>query len=363
MENVKANDTTPNTTSCVSASPDVRSESPVNSSQAPAEAQQPTKAAKKRAEKAKKGAYKAIVKGTEGIESIRLSGDAAKLAKETDNEAAERVVVAERNADAAFVAEKFERFTGLCEAEDEARNARRVFVETVFRDAAFRKRLQNVRDFFAVHHNKPRALREAKGLYLTGKDGVTKHFTAPNWFRKECGVTYEYVRRLLNNGGKDVRFSTVMPLLTEGTPTPQPPQPRTRQPRVSPSDSPSGKVNVNELPEETRKKVLAAINGTETTIDIPPAEGEIPQESETVVADPQPPLAEEMSPFAATVDEKVRWVVSYANRFVGSISRPLMSVDEKEEFYRQLSDKFRTQVQFPIEVTVQAPQAEIEATA
>jgi hypothetical protein len=40
MENINRNDTMPNTTSCVSASPDVRSETPVDSSQAPAEAPQ-----------------------------------------------------------------------------------------------------------------------------------------------------------------------------------------------------------------------------------------------------------------------------------------------------------------------------------
>ncbi len=336
MENINTNDPMPNTTSCVSASPDACSECP-------------TKAAKRRMRKAqRKAAAEAGLTGkAEGAESIALSGDTLAKAKAADEAKARQIVIDGVQSDAAYIAARLEKYTECVIAEDEAKQKRIVFAET-FRDPEVRKRCQTVRDFFATKKTHE---------FLLGKDGVTQYFTAPEYFRNEAGVTYEYIRQL------DIRFKPVMPLLTDGTA--QPPQPRTRQHRVSPSDSPSGKVNVDELPEDARKKVLAAISGTETMIDIPPAEGEIPQESETVVADPRPkpPLAEEMSPLVATVDEKVRWVVSYANRFVGSISRPLMSVDEKEEFYRQLSDKFRTQVQFPIEVTVQAPQAEIEATA
>jgi hypothetical protein len=96
MDNLNTNDPVPNTTSCVSDSPDVR--------QAPAEVPQPTEAAKKRAEKAKKGAYKAIVKETEGIESIRLNGDAAKDAKEADLATADEDYVKSVQKDAEYLA-------------------------------------------------------------------------------------------------------------------------------------------------------------------------------------------------------------------------------------------------------------------
>lgn len=288
-------DAMPNTTSCVWASP--------------AEAPQPTKAAKKRAKKAMKAALGEIVKGTDGIESIPLNGDSAKKAKEADEAKARQNVIAAINSDAADVAREVEAYAALCEAEDEAKRKRTVFADKM-RDPTLRKKLQNVRDFFAT--------KKAHEC-LTGKDG-TQYFTAKNWVLGECGVTYEYVRRL------DARFSGYKNLLEDGTPK--------AQPQLTDGVSAHGDDRASQSPQETE----IVITG--------------PQ--------PKPPLSEEMPPLSATVDEKVRWVVSYANRFVGSISRPLMTVDEKEEFYRQLSEKFRTEVEFPIDVTpvFGAPQAE-----
>jgi hypothetical protein len=296
-------DAMPNTTSCVWASP--------------AEAPQPTKAAKKRARKAMKAALGEIVKGSDGIESIPLNGDSAKKAKEVDEAKARQNVIAAINSDAADVAREVEAYAALCGAEDEAKRERTVFADKM-RNSTLRKKLQNVRDFFAT---------KKAHEWLTGKDG-TQYFTAKDWVLGECGVTYEYVRRL------DARFSGYKNLLEDGTPKP---------PKALPQLTDGGSARGDDRASQS-------------------AQGDSPQESETVVADPQPkpPLAEEMPPLAVTVDEKVRWVVSYANRFVGSISGPLMTVDEKEEFYRQLSEKFRAEVEFPIDVTpvFGAPQAE-----
>jgi len=295
MENINRNDTMQNTTSCVSASPDVRSECP-------------TKAAKKPMRKAqRKAAAEAGLTGkAEGAESIALSGDTLAEAKAAEEAKARQIVIDGVQADAAYIAARLEKYTECVIAEDEARQKRIVFADT-FRDPEVRKRCQNVRDFFATKKTHE---------YLHGKDGVTQYFTAPEYFRNEAGVTYEYIRRL------DIRFKLVSPLLTDGTA--QPPQPRTRQPRVSPSDSPAGKVNVDELPEDARKKVLAAISGSETTIDIPPAEGE----SDDAFT--------QESPLTASVDEKVQAAFAY----VEAKYARLMSLDEKEDFYFKLSKKF-----------------------
>ncbi len=292
-------DAMPNTTSCVWASP--------------AEAPRPTKAAKKRAKKAMRAALGEIVKGSDGIESIPLNGDSAKKAKEADEAKARQNVIAAINSDAADVARGVEAYAALCEAEDEAKRKRIVFADKM-RGPALRKKLQNVRDFFAT--------KKAHEC-LTGKDG-TQYFTAKDWVLGECGVTYEYVRRL------DARFSGYKNLLENGTP-----KPPKAQPQLTDGGSTLGEDRAVRPPQENP-----------------------PQEFEIVTADaPQDPQQEE-APQSASVDERVRLVLAYADRFAR-----LMSVDDKEEFYRQLSDEFRTQVEFPIAVTLQAPQAEIEATA
>ena len=304
-------DATPNTTSCVWASP--------------AEAPQPTKAAKKRARKAMKAALGEIVKGSDGIESIPLNGDALAKAKEVDGATARRVVIDSVQADASYLAARIEKYTELAIAEDEAKQKRIVFADT-FRDPEVRKKMQNVRDFFATLPRLSHGVLEKRGEYLLGKDGVTKYFTATDYFRNECGVTYEYIRRL------DHRFSVFFALAEVNKP-----------PKAQSELTDGGSARGDDRASQS-------------------TQGDSPQENEIVITDPQPmaPLSEEMTPLSATVDEKVRWVVSYANRFVGSISRPLMTVDEKEEFYRQLSDKFRTEVEFLIDVTpvFGAPQAE-----
>jgi hypothetical protein len=324
MENINTNDPMRNTTSCVSASPDVRSEFPVDCSHAPAEAPQPTKAAKKRIRKAqRKAAAEAGLTGkAEGAESIALSGDTLAEAKAADEAKARQIVIDGVQADAAYIATRLEKYTECVIAEDEARQKRIVFADT-FRDPEVRKRCQNVRDFFATKKTPE---------FLLGKDGVTQYFTAPEYFRNEAGVTYEYIRRL------DIRFKPVTHLLPDGTA--QPPQPRTRQPRVSPSDLPSGKVNVDELPEDARKKVLAAISGTGTTVDIPPAEGE----SDDAFT--------QEAPLTASVDEKVRAAFAY----VEAKYARLMSLDEKEDFYFKLSKKFNDWD------APAAPQAELKVT-
>lgn len=294
MENINTNDTMPNTTSCVSASPDVR--------QAPAEAPQPTKAAKKRMRKATKAALAKVTDGLKDMKAVPLNGDTLAEAKQADEATARREFIKSVNADAAAVAEKWLKYGELCEAEDEAKQKRTVFRESFEGDAALRKRWQNVRDFFVTKKTHE---------FVTGKDG-TQYFTLPEWCKGECGVTYEYLRRL------DPRYTKLKNQI-EGTKLEG-----SGKPRVSPSDSPSGKVNVDELPEDARKKVLAAISGTETTIDIPTAKGES-HDAFTHEA-----------PLTASVDEKVQAAFAY----VEAKYARLMSIDEKEDFYFRLSKKF-----------------------
>jgi hypothetical protein len=171
-------DTTPNTTSCVLASPDV--------SQAPAEAPQPTKAAKKRSRKALKTAFAKITEGLKDMKAVPLNGNLLTEAKAADEAKARQIVIDGVQADAVAVAEKWVKYSELCEAEDEAKRNRIVFRENFEGDAALRKRWQNVRDFF---------VKKKKHEFVTGKDG-TQYFTLPKWCEGECGVTYEYLRRL-----------------------------------------------------------------------------------------------------------------------------------------------------------------------
>jgi len=75
-------------------------------------------------------------------------------------------------------------------------------------------------------------VREKKGEFLVGKDG-TKYFKASDWFQGECGVTYEYIRRL------DARFSSFSALAETSKPKPK------KQPRLS-AGTASGKASGTE---------------------------------------------------------------------------------------------------------------------
>jgi len=313
MENINRNDTMRNTTSCVSASPDVRSECPA-------------KAAKKRMRKAqRKAAAEAGLTGkAEGAESIALSGDTLAKAKAADEAKARQIVIDGVQADAAYIAARLQKYIECVIAEDEARQKRIVFAET-FRDPEVRKRCQNVRDFFATKKTHE---------YLLGKDGVTQYSTAPEYFRNETGVTYEYIRQL------DIRFKLVTPLLTDGTA--QPPQPRTRQPRVSPSDSPSGKVNVDELPEDARKKVLAAISGTPTETPI-----DVPDESSTMPDEPT---------LTMTVRDRAQKAFGFAITYTKAFSP-----SQREEFFNTLIGMLEDERQ--PDVQTQETEAPVGATA
>lgn len=306
-------ETTPNTTSCVSASPDVR--------KAPAEAPQPTKAAKKRAKKANKDALAKVTDGLKDMKAVPLNGTALAEAKAVDEAEARKAVIKGVQADAAYIAARLEKYTECVIAEDEAKQKRIVFAET-FRDPEVRKRCQNVRDFFAT---------KKAHEFLLGKDGATQYFTAPEYFRNEAGVTYEYIRRL------DIRFKPVMPLLTDGTARPT--QPRPRQHRLSAGDSPSGKVNVDELPEDARAKVLAAINGTPS---------ESPKETPIEIPD--------VPPLTMNVRDRVQLAFSFA-----ITCAKLLSPSEKEEFLDTLVGMLEDEMQ--PEMQMQETGALVEATA
>lgn len=298
-----------NTTSCVSPSPDVR--------QAPAEAPQPTKAAKKRAKKANKDALAKVTEGLKDMQAVSLSGDALAEAKEVDEATARREMITSVNADAAAVAEKWVKYGELCEAEDEAKQKRIVFRENFEGDAALRKRWQNVRDFFVT-----KKMHE----FVTGKDG-THYFTLPQWCKGECGVTYEYLRRL------DPRYTKLKNQI-EGT------KPEgIGKLRLSAGDLPSGKVNVDESPEEARAKSPAAINGTPS---------ELPRETPIEIPD--------VPPLTMNVRDRVQLAFSFA-----ITCAKLLSPSEKEEFLDTLVGMLEDEMQ--PDVQMHETEAPVEATA
>jgi hypothetical protein len=315
--------TMPNTTSRVWVSPDVR--------QAPAEAPQPTKAAKKRMRKARKAALAKVTDGLKDMKAVPLNGDALAKGKEADEATARRKVVESVNADAAAVAEKWVKYGELCEAEDEAKQKRIVFRENFEGNCALRKRWQNVRDFFVTLPTLPHAVLETMGLYVTGRDG-THYFTLSEWCKGECGVTYEYLRRL------DPRYAKLKNQI-EGT------KPEgSGKPRLSAGDSPSGKTNIDELPEEARAKVLAAINGTPS---------EAPKETPIEIPD--------VPPLTMNVRDRVQLAFGFA-----ITCAKLLSPSQKEEFFNtlisMLEDERQPDVQMQ-ETEMQQTEAPVEATA
>src|SRR5271154_3399507 len=116
---------TPNTTSCVSASPDVR--------QAPAEAPQPTKAAKKRAKKANKHALAKVTEGLKDMKAVPLNGDALGKEKEADEKTARQIVICNVQAAAAYIAARLEKHTELATLRAFCRISRIKFVKVPIR--------------------------------------------------------------------------------------------------------------------------------------------------------------------------------------------------------------------------------------
>ncbi len=217
---------------------------------------QPTKAAKKRVKNALKqiAAETGISGPAIGAESINLSGDTAKLAKQADDKTLRQEFVAKAQANADFLVKECKEFGELCREAETAINNRDAFFNVRIKNPAFFKRCQDVRDFFAT-----------KSPHECLVHNGEKYYRAPEFFLAAIGVTFQYVSRQM------LEYRELYETLTGDK---LPPKSNSGGRRTSSTgrstgsgsgESPSGKVNVDELPEELRKKVLAQINGTQAT--------------------------------------------------------------------------------------------------
>ena len=265
---------------------------------------QPTKAAKKRVGKAlKKVAAETGISGPAiGAESIPISGDAKAAAKKVDEKSVRRDYVVKVQADAAYIAKEFREFGKFAEEAEIAISNRDAYFKSRIAVPEFFKRCQNVRDFFAV--KSPTNTDE----FLLGADGVTKYFRAQGFFKDEIGITFQYVSRQM------LKHRELYEMLTGEKLPPKSHAGGRRTGRSGRStgqgnsESPAGKVNLDELPEEVRSKVLATINN--------PAQ---PTESVIEIAD--------------TVDDKVQQAYAAIQKFVPADARG------RDEFFSKLQDK------------------------
>jgi len=218
---------------------------------------QPTNAAMKRVKNALKqiAAETGISGPAIGAESINLSGDTAKLAKQADEKTVRQEFLAKAQANYEFIRKEFREFGKLCEEEDIATSNRIAYFNARILNTDFYRRCQDIRDFFAT---------KSPQDYLIGEDG-TKYFRAQDIFPAELGVTFQYVSRQM------LKYRELYETLT-GDKLPQKSNAGGRRRRSSTgsgSSSPAGKVGLDELlerlPEEMHDKVLAQINGTKTT--------------------------------------------------------------------------------------------------
>jgi len=219
---------------------------------------QPTKAAKKRVKNALKqiAAETGISGPAIGAESISLSGDTAKLAKQADEKTVRKEFVAKAQENADFLVNEFKEFGELCREAETAISNRDAFFNVRIKNPAFFKRCQDVRDFFAT---------KSPDEYLVHNG--EKYYRAPEFFLAAIGVTFQYVSRQM------LKHRELYETLTGDK---LPPKSNAGGRRTSSTgrstgsdDSPAGKVGLDEflekLPEEVRGKVLAEINGTQAT--------------------------------------------------------------------------------------------------
>jgi hypothetical protein len=265
--------------------------------EAEAPSPQPTEAAKARAKKARKPKFDTA---TPGAKSVNLTVSEKAYAVKIEVAEKYTAYITQINEDAEIVSSQLSKYAVLCGNEDESKQARLVFKESLA-DPAFRKRLQNVKDFFST---------KEPHLYLTSPSGK-KYKTGPLYFKGECGVTYEYIRRLLNDG--DIRMKFAQVLLTEGT-TQAPPQ---QAPPQAPPQQPQPK---------------APPQHTETPINVEAEVEVLPQE--------EPQLSH-----SSSVSERVQFALAYVFKCV-----KFLSPSETDEFYGSLIAKLQSEMQFVEEV-------------
>jgi hypothetical protein len=230
----------------------------LGSFEAATEKPQPTKAAKKRAGKVLKeiAAETGISGPAIGAESINLSGDTAKLAKQADEKTVRKEFVAKAQENADFLVKEFKEFGELCREAEIAISNRDAFFNVRIKNPAFFKRCQDVRDFFAT---------KSPDEYLVHNG--EKYYRAPEFFLAAIGVTFQYVSRQM------LKYRELYETLTGDKLPPKSNAGGRRTASTGHSTgsdgSPAGKVGLDEflekLSEEVRGKVLAEINGTQAT--------------------------------------------------------------------------------------------------
>lgn len=272
-----------------------------------------TKASKRRVRKA----FKSHLPPKETPLAENIPGDLA--AKKADEEAAAENHRKSVNEDAAFVTKVINLFGEkhcakefeALEAYEDAKLAARNYFSTKFRDPEFRKKIQNVRDFFGVRNSDPRY------NYLLGADGVTRYKTAKSFFNGECAVSYEYVRKL----GK--KYETVIYLDGSKPQPPQKPQPKQDLP-------PFGDTEFH-VPEEKTDATPQAATATQ------PQQEETDTKAEETKTDattfPIPSLS-------SSIEDRVRFAQAYAVKCTKHLSP-----SEKDEFYSSLIAKLEDEAQ------------------
>jgi hypothetical protein len=231
-------------------------------------------------------------------ESINLSGDTAILAKQVDDTAVRRGLVEKAQANYEVVRKEFREFGKFCEEAEIAISNRDAYFKTRMANPEFYRRCQDIRDFFAT---------KSPDEYFVGEHG-TKYYRAQDIFPAELGVTFQYVSRQM------LKYRELYETLTGDK---LPPKSHAGGRRTGSSgrstgqgnsESPAGKVSLDELPEEVRSKVLATMNN--------PAQ---PTESVIEIAD--------------TVDNKVQQAYAAIQKFVPADARG------RDEFFSKLQDK------------------------
>jgi hypothetical protein len=261
---------------------------------------QPTKAAKKRVKNALKqiAAEKGISGPAIGAESISLSGDTAKLAKQTDEKVVRQDFLLKAQANYEFIRNEFREFGRLCEEADTATSNRDAYFNARIQNPDFYRRCQDIRDFFAT---------KSPQDYLVGEDG-TKYFRAQDIFPAELGVTFQYVSRQMLKYRELYETLRGEKLPPKSNASGRRTGSSGRSTGQGNSESPAAKVSLDELPEEVRSKVLATMNN-------------LAQPTESVIE------------IADTVDDKVQQAYVAIQKFVPADARG------RDEFFSKLQDK------------------------
>ena len=258
-------------------------------------------AAKAAASRAKK-ARKPKVGKAEGAKTINLNADELARGKKADEEDARQEYLKSISDDASFLVVTMKGFAALCKTADEAIEAREKFFSEKMKTLAFANRVQRVRDFASTKHNN-------EVLTIDGKE----YKSVKIFFKRELGVTYEYVRQL----GK--KLGRLALLLEEGQGNQQ-------------QGNADTTITVNPL-------------GTRTEINVPPAGEETPTTETPATQQPEAQTVPEVN-LSFSIAERVQTAFGFAV----SCTKHL-SPSQKDEYYSKLIDRLQDELQPTIDQT------------